>query len=595
VALPKSNEPGQVGPKSKVDASRASEWPHVHSAVHPNGARIRRVKCGEEKPGCLRCQKFGRECDGYASEHEVRRNSTPVPIQPRPLLPPTPSSTLKIDYAPSSYVLPGEDQDHRSYQLFCERSTYDFGGYNPLQFWKRTILQEVNAEPSIRHAIVALDAVTGTLHDGSLDSFGVIVPVIVGIERHEFALKQYSEAILHLRQVLSQREARVRTALIASLLFVCFENFHGNYEAANRHMQCGLVLIEQFQLNQPLPSEIALVGQDLDLKVNDDVFQMFARLDAQAFAHRSSELSVYDPSRVLDYTTIEDPSFQIPAVFSSTSEARQAWDYIREKCVAFHRKAGIFRYPAAPCFSTFPPSPPQSSSSSFIAPGINLPDALQQEYHYCNRITAQWETAFWPLLVASQSPIPSLDGLPVWGTAETILYLCNKISKIYLGISETIGEEAFDLYQSDFEEIVLRSAPLIEAARITGEMPAGPVPSSALSFELGVIPPLHLTALKCRNAKIRREAIALLLSCPQHEGSWDGFMLGKVDAWVMGLEEASADEWGFIPEDKRWRLADIKLNSYERWIWARCYRSEWDGFGGVISYTADCREIKMTR
>src|SRR2546430_8793957 len=33
-------------------------------------SRIRRVKCGEEKPHCLRCPSSGRVCDGYASRSE---------------------------------------------------------------------------------------------------------------------------------------------------------------------------------------------------------------------------------------------------------------------------------------------------------------------------------------------------------------------------------------------------------------------------------------------------------------------------------------------------------------------------------------------
>jgi hypothetical protein len=42
--------------------------------------RIRRVKCDETKPKCIRCGKFGRICDGY----EIKTICTPQPTAPKP-------------------------------------------------------------------------------------------------------------------------------------------------------------------------------------------------------------------------------------------------------------------------------------------------------------------------------------------------------------------------------------------------------------------------------------------------------------------------------------------------------------------------------
>jgi hypothetical protein len=41
--------------------------------------RTRRVKCDETRPECVRCQKSGRNCDGYA----VGVKGPPGPLAPR--------------------------------------------------------------------------------------------------------------------------------------------------------------------------------------------------------------------------------------------------------------------------------------------------------------------------------------------------------------------------------------------------------------------------------------------------------------------------------------------------------------------------------
>ena len=54
--------------------------------------RIRRIKCGEERPNCLRCVKSGWQCDGYGKS---KRNTANPPIDDVPnlfLSTPTPTA-----------------------------------------------------------------------------------------------------------------------------------------------------------------------------------------------------------------------------------------------------------------------------------------------------------------------------------------------------------------------------------------------------------------------------------------------------------------------------------------------------------------------
>jgi hypothetical protein len=55
--------------------------------------------------------------------------------------------------------------------------------------------------------------------------------------------------------------------------------------------------------------------------------------------------------------------------------------------------------------------------------------------------------------------------------------------------------------------------------------------------DLGWIPPLFFTAIKCRVHRIRLHAIRLLESTSHREGIWDGKILARVGRKVMELEE----------------------------------------------------------
>lgn len=68
---------------------------------------------------------------------------------------------------------------------------------------------------------------------------------------------------------------------------------------------------------------------------------------------------------------------------------------------------------------------------------------------------------------------------------------------------------------------------------------------------MGIIPPLYLTAIKCRFPSIRRKAISLLSSSPRREGMWDAFLAVKVAEKVMTIEEEGLKGSHIPPERSR--------------------------------------------
>jgi hypothetical protein len=68
--------------------------------------------------------------------------------------------------------------------------------------------------------------------------------------------------------------------------------------------------------------------------------------------------------------------------------------------------------------------------------------------------------------------------------------------------------------------------------------------ATAVVFEMSCLPFLFFTAMKCRDASIRRTALSLMVFCPRKTGIWDSFLCIKVAEWMMNLEEAGMVDVG---------------------------------------------------
>lgn len=154
---------------------------------------VRRVKCDETRPECLRCTSTRRVCDGYS---QVQWSD--------------PSNSMAVTAGPSTDIHDCS-QSRRSFAFFMQRTSPQFAGFFGSVFWERLVLQTAHHEPAIRHAIVAI----GSLHEQKTVATD---PEVI------FALKQYNLAIKKLLAPQSQTGERgVDVCLISCILFTCFE------------------------------------------------------------------------------------------------------------------------------------------------------------------------------------------------------------------------------------------------------------------------------------------------------------------------------------------------------------------------------------
>jgi len=114
---------------------------------------------------------------------------------------------------------------------------------------------------------------------------------------------------------------------------------------------------------------------------------------------------------------------------------------------------------------------------------------------------------------------------------------------------------------------------------------------ASFALDLGIVPPLFVVATKCRDRRLRREAIRLLMSSPRREGMWDSILCGRASQWIMEVEEEGMSYFEMwnplafnerVAEDKRVMVKEILFDLQRREATIRCGTrgtNEWDRDG----------------
>ncbi|TVY94227.1 Transcriptional regulatory protein [Lachnellula willkommii] len=104
--------------------------------------KVRRVKCDETRPACLRCLSTRRACDGYNYIQPSHQPPCNLPV-------------VHVTSGPSFDVhVPLKSK--RSFEFFVQRSCLSLAGFFRSDFWERLVLQAAYHESAVYHAIVAI-------------------------------------------------------------------------------------------------------------------------------------------------------------------------------------------------------------------------------------------------------------------------------------------------------------------------------------------------------------------------------------------------------------------------------------------------------
>ncbi|XP_044716572.1 fungal zn(2)-Cys(6) binuclear cluster domain-containing protein [Hirsutella rhossiliensis] len=222
----------------------------------------RHVKCDEKRPACLNCVKWQGYCDSYADAQTL----TSLHIIHA-------KKAARILTEPPVSAIPFASPDQRTYfdEWSSLSTTFLSGGLGQTSLWTATMPQLTLQEKTLRYGAMAVGALRKAYE---VDGPGV---TLTSSNRHYFnAVKYYCEA---LRRQSEERpgETRpsgggLRTALLSSLLFICFEAQCGNMAAALKHVTHGFSMLNELAtctdkapgLVSIAPAPPALVQEILD-------------------------------------------------------------------------------------------------------------------------------------------------------------------------------------------------------------------------------------------------------------------------------------------------------------------------------------------
>lgn len=457
--------------------------------------RIRKVKCDESRPSCHRCTSTGRICDGYGiwSGLKPGNRSVDAPKEPEISSPPV-----------SLSIVTATAKEKQCFEWFRYRSVKKVQGIFVSRFWDTLVFQASIEEPAVLHAAIALGSIHRT---AALDTELPHTNKTITKQHYgeEFTLQQYIKAISYLHpRFATANETSLRVALIACVLFICLEFFRGHFQTAQTHLKNGLKLLEEVRSLSSDATTRYLVERHHG-GANEWITAALFRLYVQVGLFNQGHETGYIAFAPL-YTHPCAPTFR------TISEARQQLDQLTNRTVYL---MGAGR---------------QES---------NRMSAIRHEELLSDNIDLLSDLASWYNLYVHSKDILHGEQPVRNGFAYRILNMYYRLTSIIAQscLSPTEGW-IFDSLTDDFKSLLSTAITLRRSSKSASEALLGDMSDIGKSMaDMGWIPPLYYTAVKCRVHRVRLQAIRLLESAPHKEGIWDGEILSRVARKVMEMEE----------------------------------------------------------
>ncbi|KAK7955829.1 Protein of unknown function DUF3468 [Apiospora aurea] len=482
--------------------------------------KIRKVKCDEGRPACDRCLSTGRVCDGYGVWGGGGNGFGSRPEGPRPCqaLLPTHRGLSPI----SGSQISKAEQD--CFEWFSCKATTKLQGIFCITFWSQLLPQACVNEPAIMHAALALSSTHQKNVVGDVD----LSSVATLDKSDEFTLVQYSKAIQQLQPHLvagkGSSATSIRVALIACLVFANLEFLNGRYNIGIAHLHSGLKLLGEFQGYELECDEPVLILRPPREFVDEWIADTLTKLLVQANLHGAHSMPY--PRLVMRITSAPLPSF----TFHSVTEARQHLDQLINDILYLaedSRRLGA---------ATFGISDKASKSSNSERTLVRRQAEILSGLH-------TWHNTY----KASRSLMKStLSPFTHYGYLLLLsMYYQSHIMASVCLTDVTEAEAVYDAHTPSFLAIVQHSSELRHLIRY--ELHYNPLINytskiSQSTADMGWIPPLYYTALKCRVRRVRLHALRFLGFKPHKEGIWDTELTAAVAREVIRLEEGEGDD-----------------------------------------------------
>lgn len=249
-----------------------------------NASVVRRVKCDETRPACLKCTSTGRTCEGYPGREGNEQANDAVS---------SPSTHTSV-------------VEQRAIHFFQCRTILQLAWFCDLPFWNRSVLQAAAADSAIRHAVMALSSVHESFAK-SENSENIA---------SEFASREYGLAIAdHLArlQEVERRNDGMESYLTSCVLFICIEMLLGHFQSVASLTKQAVSLLQESRHASPLPSVVP----------REAVESLLCRLQAQAIGLLGPQVFTLPVPVRRDFLATRD----MPERFVSISDAKEQSDW----------------------------------------------------------------------------------------------------------------------------------------------------------------------------------------------------------------------------------------------------------------------------
>ncbi|KAF5988652.1 putative mercuric reductase [Fusarium bulbicola] len=348
-----------------------------------------------------------------------------------------------------------------------------------------------------------------------------------------FALVQQRQAIGSLRNDLSSGQPQMRLALVASLLFSCFESFHGDWETATQQLYNGFNMLKRLSKDERRQATNSLAGIDLDVGLT------LRRLELQIL----SFLAMTPTSEHPNDLNPEEIVLDLPDQFATFNEAFAA---VTKLAVSILRHAKI-------------------SARGENDSGHR--ESLARQKQHLQGLMDQWGKAYESMfLEACQSTV----GREHLGVLQ--VRICAWKCEILIATSMSDTEAVYDDFTAQFQRMTHFARYVLQKDQELRDSD-GP----RLQYGMGLIMALFYTATRCRNYFVRREAIAILREWPCTNGIWHSLQAATVAEWIVGIEEERCSGLEFVPVECRIKLQSLTVVLKKGVIAVECMQWSADG------------------
>ena len=375
-------------------------------------------------------------------------------------------------------------------------------------------MQATCSEPAVLHAALAL----GSVHrrESIVNGGNLKKEEDVPDAQEQFTLQQYNKAIHQLQpHFFARTKSSIRVALVTCVIFICLEFLRGRYDVGNRHLQNGMKLLNEIAVDSSNRSNGTNNSSPCLEPTDDWLIEVLARLNLQAilFGQGSQRFDII-PQRF--------DSQPLPVIFVSMRQARTSLDRLMSRILRLTEQCR------------------QQDLSPSCSCLTQLLDSQQ-----C--VQADLESWFQIYLV-SRVHLQADKGI-VGTIAYKLLRLHHTLAKVMSEVClQPEDESCFDTHTDGFVALIRQAIDLSNTIMSTdlSNTPFDHTPGiSPFVADLGWIPPLYYTAIKCRIHRIRLQAIRLLDSITSKEGIWDAVFAASIAREVMRIEEGAS--YGNVP------------------------------------------------